>query len=291
MRLGVLAAGIVGIGLAGLAYPRADSTRIQRSIDRALIFAPDGETLRIAASGFHEPVADVLWMRAALVFGERYQRDTDPSWRVWLRRTVEAVNTLDPRWRTPYYYGGLILNVLGDVEASDAVFLRAHAQMPEDWFFAFQLGMNAYLHREDYAEAARWLAKASRMPGAPKWYAAAAAAMQQQQGERRAAMRFLEETLETTDDPGIRHETERQLARLRHNELVDRWDDACRAYRARTGRPLARPEDLAELGFELPPNPRGDAWVVGADGVVRSEGAERERYRRALRGELRLAGP
>lgn len=254
-----------------------------------MVFIPDGTLMRAASSGFSEPLADLFWMRVVILFGERFDTSAgDPVWLQWLLKMIVAVTELDPQWRTPYFWGGTMLRVAGDLDGSDLIFERGHAALPDESYFSFSLGMNAYLYRDDAVTAARYLAAAAQAPDAPKWYASAAAAMKQKAGDRRTAIRFLRETLETTTDPGIIKHTEQQLRRLYHNEYVDQWDDACRAYRDQTGAPLSRPEDIEKLGFTLPPNPREDAWIVGGDGVVRSEGAERERLRDQIKREWNL---
>lgn len=264
--------------------PRVDATRTVRGIDEKLVLVPDASDVKLAATGFEEPLSSLMWVRAILTFGANFGAHTDPSWHEWFRRMVETTSTLDSYWRTPYYYGGTLLRVLGNVEASDAVFAAAHAARPEDPFFPFSLGMNAYLYREDPDEAARWLRIAAATPNAPPWYESAAAAMLKHSGQRAAGIRYLEDVLRDAQDPATRADAERQLGRLRHDDLVDSWAEACRAWRDQNG-PLASPDELARLGIELPPNPRGDAWIVGADGVVRSEAAEKERIRRRLMAE------
>jgi tetratricopeptide (TPR) repeat protein len=279
---------LASVGLVAEALPAVDQTRNARAIDSALMFAPDGEQLRLAATGLEEPLADLLWLRTVLLFGANFGTETDDTWIEWLRRMVQAVNTLDPRWRTAYFYGGSLLRVSGDIDGADGVFRRAREHLPEDPFFPFSLGMNAYLYRDAPVEAGQLLGEASRLPGAPPWYAAAAAAMKEEGGQRAAGIRFLEEVRQTTDNPAIREDAERQLGKLRHNALVATWAEACRAHLRETGRPLSSPEDLVRLGFTLPENPRGDAWMVAADGVVRSQVADAERYRRLVMAEMRL---
>ncbi|MFN7145710.1 MAG: hypothetical protein ACK4YP_18180, partial [Myxococcota bacterium] len=283
---------VAGLGALAVdtSLPRADATRVARTADQALLFVPDAHMVRAASTGFEEPLADLFWVRTVLVFGERFGTEAGDAWLQWLGRMIEAVYTLDPKWRTPYFYGGTILRVSGDVDGSDAVFQAAHANLPDDPFFPFSLGMNAYLYRDDARVAVELIGRAAELPGAPSWYSAAAAAMRQQSGERAAGIQYLEEVRRTTTDPAILADTDRQLARLRHNDLVETWADACRRWRDANG-PLSAPGEIARLGFTLPPNPRGDAWVVGADGVVRSEGAEKERYRRLLIEERKIVAP
>ncbi|MFZ5478334.1 MAG: hypothetical protein ACOZNI_16320 [Myxococcota bacterium] len=279
---------LAGAAFVGLAQPRADATRTRRAIDDALVFVPDGRALRAAASGFEEPLADLLWVRTVLIFGDRFHRSSGAGWTEWVRRMLLTVSTLDPVWRTPYFYGGAFLRVVGNVEAADQVYLRAMENLPDDPWFPFAYGMNHYLEREDAATAAEWIGRASRLPGAPSWYGAAAAAMRQEAGDRQAGIRFLEQMRAETTDPAVLEDTDRQLRRLWHNEYVARWEAICRDFRAREGRPLRDVAELERLVGPLPSNPRGDAWMVGGDGVVRSESAEAERLRRARRDEWRL---
>lgn len=272
--------------------PAVDATRRARNIDNALLFVPDGEQVRAASTGFEEVAADVLWIRAVLVFGERFDTASGREWTTWLRRMVRAVNTLDPRWRTAYFYGGALLRVAGDVEGSTLVFRDGAEAIPEDAVFPFSVGMNAYLYDNDPETAAPWLERAAAVPSAPAWYAAAAAAMHQKAGARSAAMDYLRETIRTSPSEAVREDAKRQLGRLVHNELVDGWKDACLEYRAGHGHRLDSPEALgALLGHPVPPNPRGDAWVVGSDGVVRSEGAEKDRVTKLRGSEVHLVAP
>ncbi len=281
-----LAAAVV----VGLAQPRADATRRERQLDSELYFQPSAEGVRLAASGFEEAIADGMWVRATLIFGERYASDDSVLWHAWLTSVIGVVSHLDPGWRTPYLYGGGMLSAVGlTTEAAD-VYERCSRELPDDYWCPFARGMNDLLYNDDPAAAARWLAVAAERPGAPTWYGAAAAAMRSRAGQRKAGVAYLKEQLATTDNEGVRRSLEYQLGRLQHDELVAGWTEECVA-RRESGRRLRNPEELPPKGFSLPDNPRGDAWVVGADGVVRSAGAEVERVRRVRRQEWALLHP
>jgi hypothetical protein len=47
-------------------------------------------------------------------------------------------------------------------------------------------------------------------------------------------------------------------------------------YRERFGSDITAPADLEKLGRSLPPDPYAEGWVMGADGVVRSNTRELE---------------
>jgi hypothetical protein len=277
---------ISGVGVVAASQPLADVTRRERAIDTALVFAPDGKMLRAATLDQHEPVADLLWIRTVLVFGERWNADPDPTWITWLRGSIYAVSELDPRWRTPYFWGGSLLRILDDIEGSDAVFLAGIKNLPDDYYFPFSYGMNLYLYHDDAAGAAGWIELASRLPnGVPK-YAGLAAKLRSTGGDRSGAIAYLlERKQEATDDTEIA-DLDLQLGHLYHDRLVDELMPSCKAYRAAKGQaPLSSADFFAWANIATPDNPRGDAWIIGTDGCVRSASAETARIRRLRTAE------
>ncbi|MBM4368123.1 MAG: hypothetical protein FJ102_18070 [Deltaproteobacteria bacterium] len=283
-----LVVALSGAMVAWAAQPEADRTRHERQIDTALLFLPRGDTMRVAASGFHEPLASLLWVRAVITFGERYDTDASEEWREWLAGAVLAVNTLDPRWRTAYHYGGGLLRSVGAIDAASAVFERCSEAVPTDGWCPFSRGMNAYLYEKDRELAVKWMHMAAERPGAPGWWSAAAAGMVSESGAREGALAYIDAQLAEAATEAEIHYLERQKRRILHDQVVDQWAEACRQHYRDTGARLPAPEALLGLGFALPENPRGDAWVVGRDGVVRSERAEVERRGEAVGDERAL---
>ena len=286
-----LVIGLLAVVLTWHAGPQVDQTRAGRHRESTFLFAPDPDQIRMAATGFEELIADVMWVRSVLAFGDAVAWHTEAQTSAWLRSMVETVNTLDPTWRTAYYYGGVTLRVLDDLDGSDAVFKRGAAALPEESFFPFSIGMNAFLYREDPVTAADWLSEAARRKNAPRWYHSAAASMKQRGGSIEAGLQYLREQLEATTDDAVRDNIRYKIGVLEHDQLVLQWTEACKEYRRRSGHALARPEDLRRLGLTLPANPRGDAWVVGLDGVVRSADAEGNRIAPLRADEKKLLAP
>lgn len=283
--------GLLAAALTWHAGPAVDQTRTSRHRAATFRFVPDPGQTRMAATGFEEVLADLMWVRAVLVFGDAMEGHQEAETSAWLRTMVDTVNTLDPSWRTAYYYGGVTLRVLGDVDGSDIVFKRGAAALPEEAFFPFSVGMNAFLYRKDPTAAAEWLAEAASRKNAPRWYHSAAASMKQRGGSIDAGLQYLREQLESTTDEAVRDNILYKIGELEHDKLVEAWTEPCREYRRRVGRALARPGDLKLAGISLPANPRGDAWVVGLDGVVRSEGAEANRIAQRRADEKKLLAP
>lgn len=273
---------LVGLGLAHTAHRGADARR-EVGGSLAMQFIPSPDSLRAASMGQQTLLADVMWIRAVLQFVELYEHPSEHG-TTWLRQMLRSVMELDPDWRTAPFYGGSFMRLVGDVDESDRIYELAHERMPDDPHFPFSIGMNAYLVREDPVRAAEWVKRAAEIPGAPKWYGATVAALIDGRGQRRAAMRYLREELDRTEDPGVRRALERKLTELTHDEWVELIAERKAQREAQLGRSI---ESLAELG-ELPADPYGEGWVLAPDGVVRSQAADESLARKQLRAERAL---
>jgi hypothetical protein len=252
---------VAGGSGAHLAQRGADETRLELDPAEALRTMASGESLRVAASGFHLLAADVLWIQATLVFGDFWTRTKDPLWTEWLYRMIEAVVICDPEWRTPYVYGGSMLEVVGAVELADEIYLRGRDALPDEFWFSFALGMNAYMEHDDSQAASSWLKEASSKPGAPGWYAETAVALAAEDRAPTEALGYLRDQLAVTTDEGLRESLVRRIARVEHEDYSLRLTAAREQAEQRLGRPVELGEFLEQLGERAPLDPLGGRWV------------------------------
>jgi tetratricopeptide (TPR) repeat protein len=173
MRLAVFLLGVAGASVAHMGQQRVDAARRENTIEERLGMLPSGEALEWVSMGFETQIADWMWIRSVLVFGENSAEQSDPHWQDWLERSLNVSIILDPHWHSLYSYGGLMLKVAGDVDASNRLLQKALERFPEDHYFAFSLGANHYLQGE---EASTWpldtgvgLSLASVLPGSSRW--------------------------------------------------------------------------------------------------------------------------
>jgi hypothetical protein len=257
---------VIALGAGALthqAHRSADTLRRETDVETELLFLPSPTTFEVATLGYHEPVADLLWIRAVLLFGEYHGADPDPAWGDWLAGMLEAISALDPTWRTPYHYGGTMLRSVGALDASDKLFTET---------------------------AVHWINVAADKPSAPQWYKVAAAGLLAKQDMIPVAIRFLEDQRASTTDPTLLAMIDERLVKLRHDRLVQLLEEARSAYRARFGRDIETPADLERLGRTLPDDPLGGRWIIGAQGTVVSDvrdAREAERARRLERALLK----
>ncbi len=264
----------LSIALGGLfgahwAQVRTDDTRWNRPDDLRQIFVPSPEATRVAAMGFDLVAADLLWTRSVLLFVDFLDKEQVHG-AEWTRTVLETVTTLDPNWRTPFFYGGSMLRLLEDIDGSDVLFKRGEAAFPGDAYFPFSLAMNAYLHRGDLEAATEHLTKAAQLPSAPKWYRNAAAEFIHRGGQRKAAVKYLNDQIEAAGS-----ERERFLLTQKRNDLVyeqleEQLLERQEKWEAHHGRLLDDANRLAPL----PPDPHGGVWMVGGDGRIRSSVVE-----------------
>lgn len=278
--------------LAHHAQPQADEGRRELTAQQEMLVMPAPGTIRLVSQGLHSHVAVVMWVRSVLEFGERIDKRRDDSWQTWFAKMIECVVELDPKWRTPHFYGGVMLRVTGSTELSTEVFKSGAENLPDDPYFPFSVGMNYYLLDEDFEEAAVWLDRAAALPDAPPWYQMTAVSMRTKGQGREGAVMYLRSELEQTADPALRARIEERILNVTHDELAERLTEAVASLEAR-GVEVTDLQQLVDEGIvtHLPEEPYGGEWeidehyrdVLGSDRMamrLRSEiRAERKLFR------------
>jgi hypothetical protein len=252
-----------------------DVRRAADNVNRR-VFVPSPEATKVAALGWGLMTADLLWVRAVLLFVDFLDAEDEED-AVWTRTVIKTVGVLDPQWRTPFFYGGGMLRLLNDVEGSDEIFSDGMMAFPEDPYFPFSLAMNAYLLRQDLERAVTYLDQASKMPNAPKWYRSASAEFLSRSGQRKTALMYLKEQISLANSDRERLVLENKYKSLLYEQVTDVLDGRQERWEAHHGRKL---QAVAELP-DLPPDPLGGEWFVSPDGQIRSSAHEAIVARRA----------
>ena len=258
---------LVVVGSIGAHQSQLHADHIRWSseeVDRR-VFVPSPEAMKVASMGWGMVAADLLWVRAVLLFVD-FLAAEDEDDAVWTRTVIKTVGVLDPHWRTPFFYGGGMLRLLNDLEGSDEIFMDGMRAFPEDAYFPFSLAMNAYLFHEDMERAVEYLHKASQMPSAPKWYRSAAAEFLSRSGQRKTALLYLKEQMGLANSERERLVLENKYKSLLYDQLTDVLDKRQRQWEQRRGRKLVDPNELGDL----PPDPLEGEWFIDPDGLVRS---------------------
>lgn len=176
-----------------------------RKIERFMIL-PKGEYLKTAALGYDQLIADIIWLRAIQVIGEK--RISEEGYN-WIYNALDVVTTLDPKFHYAYQVGGVILSALGKkIDLSNAILEKGLRENPSIWQIPFYLGFNHFFYMDDYKKAADYMTIASRLPGRPFYIPQLAATLYVEEGDPEVALEFLERVYKETEDERVRKEIE-----------------------------------------------------------------------------------
>jgi len=195
---------------AGLLHASGKARLAVASADE-LLYYPSGFMVRRAALGYETAAADVAWLRGIQYYGEH--RITDQKFDM-IGHVMGIVGELDPQFTQPYVFGAFVLaQELKQPERGIDLLRQGMAANPESWELAFETGFLHYVCRHDYASAASYFARASRMPGHPEYVERFAAFASQRSGNAGMAILLWKRVL-ATGNKYMQEVARRELDRL-----------------------------------------------------------------------------
>ena len=249
-----------------LVQRQADRIRPSRErLEEKLIYIPGPQFIKTAALGFDAVIADILWARAVVYFGEHYLTDKDYS---WLYRILDVATTLDPKNILAYRFGGTLLALEDSgVDESTALLKKGIQNNPEeDWRLYFLLGFNHFYLLEDYGAAAEYLEKASRMPRHPTYLPRLVARMYAKADKVDVAIEFLREAYQQYDDENVKSAIAERMTALIAKKEARSLEHAAQKYKEVFGEYPRELKALVGAGIirELRVYPGGD-YVIDPD--------------------------
>ncbi len=195
-----------------------DRSYRRRKVEK-LLYLPSGRFLKPAVLGFDGLAADYYWLMTIGYFGGHYLSDQKYP---WLPHILDLVTDLDPRFSIAYSFGGIVLAAEADrVDASDALLRKGMNVFPGNWKYPFFLGFNRFYYGGDLADAARWLAQASRLPESPEYLPRLVASLYAKAGRVEDAVSFLETVRDTVDDTRLRANIQGKINDIKAGRLPE----------------------------------------------------------------------
>jgi hypothetical protein len=223
------------------------------------------------ALGFRNVLADVAWLEAVQVAGNR-KMAPEVYDRLYEILNVEA--NFDPKFAIPYLLGGLVLGE-STPHAQKALYVlgRGKEQYPADWRFPFYMGFTHYFSLGDGIAGGRAMAEAACLPGSPAYLPGLASRMLSEAREPRAALAMLETIVRDESDPARRAVLERRMREVTVERDLQVLERAVKSYREKMG---TVPRDLSDLVRArilpgIPEEPNGGRYLVDPGGKVRSD--------------------
>ena len=112
-----------------------------------LTYLPNGEYLRMASLGYRELAADLLWLQAIQVMGQRNVSEQEGR---WLYQAIDTLTTIDPKFVRAYEAGSHALCTLVVLpKESNQLLEKGIRHNPQEWRLPFLLGSNYYFEFAD----------------------------------------------------------------------------------------------------------------------------------------------
>lgn len=199
-----------------------------------IYYLPSADWLRAFSLGFHDALADLIWCRSLVYFGEELGQRGEVK---HVFEYTDAILTLDPDFREPYRWVAMAA-IYRPKEVSMADGLRAAEYLhravqrwPSDgelhWDYGSLLRFELAPLERDRARkqqlierAAPHLEIAARKGEGPPWLALNSADLLNKLGRTEQAIRHLEELYGTVRDESVKQEIEQRLTQLRTESYV-----------------------------------------------------------------------
>lgn len=277
---------LVGMGLSAgvvLTQISLDSARAGVPTLKRMSYLPDGRILKVAALGYREVVADVLWLQVIQAMGDRHVSQETGQ---WIYRALDVVTTLDPTFVRAYEAGAHALcTIVVMPEESNLLLEKGIRHNPQEWRLPFLLGFNLYFELGDNQKAAEAMTTAARIPGAPEIITRLAAKLLVSAKSPQQAVELLAKIYEDTSDENVKRLLEQRLREAIVERDLAVFEDAIERFQAQHSQRPARLDQLVQAGLlqELPQEPFGGHYHYNAEtGEVRSSEVK-ERMRMTLR--------
>ena len=201
----------------------------------AVYYLPPRRWLPLFSLGWDEAVADLIWMRALVYFGDEFRHEGGVD---HVFEYADAMLTLDPDFEAVYRWVGVaglyrpVAITAEDVERTVAIMERGVDRFPENGELEWSIGaalafeLPPLLDDPEAADEARQralphLTRAARLGAAPPWMTLTNASLFMRLGQTEQAARHLEEMYQHLDDPDLRAQVEERIRSLRERAQAD----------------------------------------------------------------------
>lgn len=263
-----------GIVLDALEYERPAETRAGE-----LSYLPKGDYLKVAVLGYRQAAGDLIWLKAVQHLGD--MQPTEQGYR-WAYHAIDVVTDLDPQFWFAYLAGGAVLSVWGGMVSEGLSLLtKGMRHNPDVWQLPFYAGYDYFYELCDAASGAKYFKIAASLPGAPAYLPKLVARLSVEAGDPGAAVEFLENVIQQTQEKGLREALTVRLREVVLEREVQILETAVRRFMQDHGRYPSRIEELvdARIIARIPNEPFGGSYLVSQrDGSVQTT-VRRERLR------------
>jgi hypothetical protein len=270
-----LAVAMLGSALVGLQVWR-DAVYGEPAPGEAVLYLRSASTVKRLSLSYSAFLADIYWIRTVQYYGGMRLSNAATRRYDLLYPLLDITTTLDPQFNLAYRFGAIFLaepypGGAGRTDQAIALLEKGFRLNPRRWHYLQDLGFVHYWWRGDYAAAAYWFEKASKVPGAPMWLTPLAAVTLTQGGDRQRSRWLWQSMRDSAEEPWAQNMATLRLGQLDALDAIDGLTALVRTCAARVGAPPSSWEAMIQAGClrGVPVDPTGLPYVlVGPSGVV-----------------------
>lgn len=182
------------------------------TLSETLLHFPSDEYIRLATLGYDAVIADLLWARTVVSFGEQFH--TDKNYK-WLYHPLDIITTLNPYYEKVYMYGGILLAMEAkQIDKSIALLEKGIRNCPESWNLHFYLGFYYIYYKNNNIKGVNYLRKAASLPGRPDYLPRLVGFLYAKMGKIDLAIKYLQEIYNLFEDEKMREKIDSQIKEL-----------------------------------------------------------------------------
>jgi len=150
--------------MAGYIQFKYDSHTNYVADKNVFVTLPSGSTLKVLSFGFHDLVADMLFIWSIQFYGtynltNRYD---------YLEHIYNTITDLAPQYLEPYIVGSWIMALEAkDIEMAIRLLQKGSRNMKNEWIFDYECAYYVYKYLKDYERAEKYYKRAAERPNAP----------------------------------------------------------------------------------------------------------------------------
>ena len=218
-----------------------------RTVIQGLARIPKGEYLKKISLGHNSLVADLIWLRAIQVMGEK---KVPPQQAEWIYHALDAATDLDPKFSYIYEAGGIFLSaVSGNYDLSVKLLKKGFDNNPGYWRLPFYLSANYFLYLRDYKLAAYFMGRAAELPDRPAFVPLLAARLYAQSGDPRFGLDLTYTIYKNTTDEKVKDALRQRMKELQVEINLYTLENAAKDFKDKYGRYPVSVDELKAAGL------------------------------------------
>lgn len=227
-----------------------------------ILYLPSGKYLKSLSFGYEALVADFVYLWSIQYFtGHNVRME-------YLPPTYQIIIDLDPQYLDAYQTGALLLFYeVRNPKAALAILDQGLANNPDEWILPTDAGFYCSHDLKNYALAAKYFKKASRIYDSPTLLKELLATMQYNIGNTEYTYRLWKEIYAETDRPTVKQAAFQHLHDLK--VVIDRENlqKGIQSFYKESGHYPLNLYQLSVQGFlkEVPVDPEGNDYVYHPD--------------------------